>query len=407
MKRVALAMLITAGLVYLLATLFGGNHPAWGYVAAFAEAAMVGAMADWFAVVALFRHPLHLPIPHTAIIPANKQQIGNKLATFICDNFLSTPQVLAKIEEFDPAGRLALWLSQRENARHVGAVSVFGARYALDAFEDERVHTFLSRAATKGLGTVDLAGLCSDVLDTLTEGGRHQELLDEVLRQVATWIETESVQERITNAMAREVRALRWVKLDQVAARLATGKIVAAVASTISEVAGQADHPVRQHVDRYAREFIHRLKHDDALRERIMRWRADALAKPAFNRYLRSVWAQMLDWLRADLAREDSSIGRRIAAMASSLGKQLAEDARTRQWINEQITLGAPRAIERYREDIRRYIENRVEQWNTEEMTQELEHNIGRDLQFIRINGTLVGGLVGLGIHILTEFLRA
>jgi len=150
MKRVALGLLCGAALLYAVASALQAQHPAWGYVAAFSEAAMVGAIADWFAVVALFRHPLGLPIPHTAIIPSNKDRIGAKLAGFICNNFLGTEQVLAKLRGFDAAGRLAAWLARPESAGKLGEWGVLVARYALGAFDDARVRDFLGRIATAG-----------------------------------------------------------------------------------------------------------------------------------------------------------------------------------------------------------------------------------------------------------------
>jgi uncharacterized membrane-anchored protein YjiN (DUF445 family) len=406
MKRVALGLLCGAAVVYALATAMGGRHPAWGYVAAFAEAAMVGAIADWFAVVALFRHPLGLPIPHTAIIPENKARIGANLAGFICNNFLSTPQVLAKLEQFDPAGRLALWLAQPAHADRLGGIGVSAARYALGAFDDQRVRVFLGDAARAGLARLDFSQLAGQALDALTEGNRHQALLDDVLHQVAHWIDGEMVQERITEAIAREIKALRYVGLDQVAAKIATGKIVAAVARTIGELAAEPEHPLRQRFDAATRQLIERLQDDPQFRARGERIRSELLAHPALGRYLHGLWDELLAWLRDDLSQGDSAIGRRIADMAAALGAHLLADEPMRRWINEQVTAAAPVAIERYREDIRRYIEERVAQWNTEEMTRELERNIGRDLQFIRVNGTLVGGLVGLGIHVVTVALK-
>lgn len=406
MKRIALGLLGLAACVYALATAMEGRHAAWGYVAAFAEAAMVGAIADWFAVVALFRHPLGLPIPHTAIIPENKSRIGANLAGFICNNFLSTQQVLAKLEQFDPAGRLAQWLARPGNGQQLGRLGVTAARYGLSAFDDERVRAFLGHAAASGLAKVDLSSLAGQSLEALTEGGRHQALLDDVLQQVAGLVEGEAVQEHITEAIAREIKALRYVGLDQVAARLATRKVVSVVASTIGELAAQADHPLRLRFDAFTHEFIDRLQHDAAFHARGEKLRADLLAHPALGKYLHGLWDELLAWLHADLLRPESSIGARISALSQELGERLEADAAMRRWINEQITAAAPLAIERYREDIRRYIVERVDAWNTHEMTAELERNVGRDLQFIRINGTLVGGLVGLGIHAATQWLR-
>ena len=425
MKRIALALLCGAALLYALAAWRGGlpaAWPYWSYVAAFAEAAMVGAIADWFAVVALFRHPLGLPIPHTAIIPANKDRIGANLAGFICNNFLSTPQVLAKLDEFDTGRRLADWLAQPANASKVGGLAVTVARHGLTAFDDDRVRDFLGRAATAGLARIDFSVLAGQALDALTAGGRHQALLDDVLAQVAKLIEGDEIQERMTDAIAREIKTLRYVGLDQVAAKLATRKIVAALARTLNEIAAHphldtdadADacttpvgpHPLRLRFDRFMDDFIVRLKLDPEFRQRGEQMRAELMAHPALGNYLHGLWGELLAWLDTDLAHPRSTIALRIEQMASALGARLQADEAIRRWLNEQIVAAAPLAIERYREDIRLYIVERVNEWNVDEMTHELERNIGRDLQFIRINGTLVGGLVGLAIHAVTQWLR-
>ncbi|RZL61032.1 MAG: DUF445 domain-containing protein [Variovorax sp.] len=410
MKRIALGLLCGAALLYALASYFehsAGAHPAWGYLASFAEAAMVGAIADWFAVVALFRHPLGLPIPHTAIIPSNKDRIGANLANFICNNFLSTAQVLAKVRAFDAAGRIADWLARPASGEKLGDWGVAATRYALSAFDDERVRAFLGRAAAAGLARVDLSRFAGQTLDALTADGRHQALLDDVLEQVAKLLDGEEAQAHITEAIAREIKALRFVGLDQVAARAATRKIVSAVARTVGNLATEPEHPLRRRFDHFVDDFVLRLQHDPEFQARGEQMRAELMAHPALGDYLHGLWGELLAWLDEDLGRRDSTIRQRIAALASGLGAHLQADAGIRRWINEQVEAAAPLAIERYREDIRRYIVERVADWNADEMTTELERNIGRDLQFIRINGTLVGGLVGLAIHTLTQLLRA
>ena len=402
MKRVALGLLCGAAVLYGVAHALEARHPAWGYVAAFAEAAMVGAIADWFAVVALFRHPLGLPIPHTAILPTRKARLGRNLADFLCDNFLATPQVLAKVRSFDAAGRIAQWLAQPANAQQLGAHAVALVRLALGAFDDSRVRDFVARAAGAGLQRIDVAPLTGQVLGALTAEGRHQALLDDVLGQIAHLLDDEALQEQLTDSIAREVKALRFVGLDQVAARLATRKIVAAVAHTLAETAAQPGHPLRQRFDAFTGSFVERLQHDPAFIARGERWRDELLAHPALADYLQGLWGQVRDWLDADLAREDSAIRQRVTGLAAELGQRLQADEGMRNWLNEQILSAAPALIERWREDIRRYIEERVAAWDTDALVQEIESNIGRDLQFIRINGTLVGGLVGLAIHGVT-----
>lgn len=404
MKRVALALLAGAALLYALSVWGARAHPhaAWGWLGAGAEAAMVGAMADWFAVVALFRHPLGLPIPHTAILPARKARLGRNLADFICDNFLATPQVLAKLRSHDAAGRIAHWLAQPANAQQLGAQTVALVRLALGALDDARVRDFMARAAGAGLRQIDVAPLAGQLLDALTAQGRHQALLDDVLGRLADLLDDEALQEQLTESIAREVKALRYVGLDQVAARLATRKIVAAVARTLAETAAAPAHPLRARFDQFTAGFIERLQHDPEFIARGERWRDELLAHPTLTGYLQGLWGQLRDWLDADLAREDSAIRQRVALLAVELGRRLEADDAMRHWLNEQILSAAPALIERWREDGRRYIEERVAAWDTDALVREVERNIGRDLQFIRINGTLVGALVGVLIHGLT-----
>ena len=405
MKRIALALLALAALLYVVARALEPRHPAWGYAAAFAEAAMVGAMADWFAVVALFRHPLGLPIPHTAIIPANKSRIGENLAGFICHNFLGTEQVLRKLRAFDPAQRLASWLADPAHAAQVARHLVHAARYGLGAFDDERVRRFMHELVVARLERIDVAHVAGEVLDALTAGRRHQALLDEVLRQVALLLDNADIKARIAGVVADELKLLRYVGLDTIAGNLATEKILGGVGRVLAEMGEDAAHPLRLRFDEYMDRFVARLKDDPEFRARGERIKHDVLTQPALADYLHGLWSELLGWLHDDLARDESSIGARIAAAAHPLGTRLEADAAMRQRINDQIVGAAPQWIERYRDDIGRYIAGRVDEWNTGELTDELERNIGRDLQFVRINGTLVGGLVGLSIYVLTRWL--
>ncbi|WP_395139777.1 DUF445 domain-containing protein [Schlegelella aquatica] len=405
MKRLALGLLLAAAGVYGVATALEGRHPAWGYLAAFAEAAMVGAIADWFAVVALFRHPLGLPVPHTAIIPSNKQRIGENLANFIVANFLSTEQVLAKLREADPGLRLAQWLAEPTHAQRLAAHAARAAHYGLHAVDDERVREFLRATVLRRLEAVDVSRLAGELLDVLTADRRHQAVLDEVLRQLGRLLDDEALQARVAEKVAAEVRYLRYVGLDQVAGNLVTAKLVAGVGRLIAEMAEDPQHPIRLRFDDFMAGFVDKLKHDPDFRLKGEDLKRQVLGHPALSEYLQGLWGQLLAWLQDDLGRPDSRLAARLAGALQRLGDKLLADEAMRGWINQQLVEGAPPWIERYREDIRRYIVGRVETWNTDEMTRELERNIGRDLQFVRINGTLVGGTVGLIIHALTQWL--
>ena len=404
MRAVAFALLLGAGLLYVVASALRARHPAWGYAAAFGEAAMIGAIADWFAVVALFRRPLGLPIPHTAVIPSNKDRIGANLANFICANFLATPQVLDKIQRFGPAARLAGWLSEprhaEQAAQHLGAA----LRYVLTSLDDRRVRRFIGNAVLGQLDRLDGAVLASRLLDAMTTRGHHQTLLDALLRKLAQVLDDASVKERVAEVVASEVQYLRVLGLDRVAGRYATQKMVAGVVRLVGEMADDPAHPLRLEFDRFVLGLVDRLRDDPLLRERAAQVQRELLATPALARQLRGLWSDAVAWARADLAASQSVLRERVVAALLQVGTTLRQDAAMQGWIDEQLLAAAPHWIERYRDDIRRYIVARVADWNADEMTRELERNIGRDLQFIRINGTLVGGLVGLAIHAVTHW---
>jgi len=406
MKAIALGLLAGAAVVYVIASLQHARHPAWGYVAAFAEAAMVGAIADWFAVVALFRHPLGLPIPHTAIIPSNKDRIGENLATFICANFLSNEQVLEKLERFDAAGRLARWLADPRHADQVATHLSAALRYGLGVLDDERVRAFFRSTVVTRLEQVDVSRLTGQLLDVLTADNRHQQLLDGMLQQLARMLDDETIKAAVAEVVATEVKYLRFVGLDNVAGRYATEKMVSGVVKLAGDMGADPQHPLRVRFDEFVASFIGRLKDDPAVRLKGEAIKQELLAHPALSHYLHGLWSEMIAWIQRDLDEDASAIRSQVVHGTRSVGEKLLADPAMQSWINEQIRIAAPRWIERYREDIRLYIIARVGDWNAAEMTQELERNIGRDLQFIRINGTLVGGLVGLAIYAATQFAR-
>jgi len=221
--------------------------------------------------------------------------------------------------------------------------------------------------------------------------------------QLARLLGQDSLQDRITEAIAREVKALKVLGLDQVAARLATRKVVVIVARTIIEMADDPQHELRLRFDELVEGFTQRLLHDEALHQRGERLKNTLLDNPVLAQYVGELWAELLGWLRSDLGREGSSLRRRITQAARTLGERLADNAEIRAWINAELLRAAPALIKRYREDIRHHIVARVAAWDAREMTDELERHIGRDLQFIRINGTIVGSLAGIVIHALVD----
>jgi uncharacterized membrane-anchored protein YjiN (DUF445 family) len=406
MKWLATGLLALAGVVYVAARALEPRYPWLFYVSVTAEASMVGAIADWFAVTALFHHPLGLRfIPHTAIIPRNKQRIASGLSQFIQSNFLTSAAVLQRIREFQPARTLYGWLLRAENAEAVATYATRLTAYGLNAFDDERVRTFLQQAIARRLAAADVAGAAAQLLDVLTENRRHYELLDAALRALDEVLARAETQAYLAGEVAKSAPLLKWLsdifqlKLDERAAL----KIVQLAVEKVKEVREHEDHELRKRFDAYVGDFIRRLKNDEALRERVHRLRDEALASPALARYLGGLWDELRAWLAAEHDRRPASLHQRLTGMLEALGRGLRADRELQGWLDEQILKGAALLVEEHRAKIGRFIEDQIMSWQEEKLVAELERHIGPDLQYIRINGTLVGGLAGLLIAILTQ----
>jgi uncharacterized membrane-anchored protein YjiN (DUF445 family) len=408
MRFWATALLGAAALLYLLSHRYQAAHPVFPYLAALGEAAVIGALADWFAVVALFRHPLGMRfLPHTAVLPKNKARIARGIAEFIQQNFLSAPSIVQKIAEFGPADKLRQWLLRPDNAHWIAVRLTRLARFALEALDDERVQRFLQAAVSERLRRADLSGLAAQLLQVLTANGRHHVLLDEALRLFEQALAEPEARATLARAVVAESALVAMAKrlgfdLDDTIAL----KIVNGAARVIGEIRADAQHPLRQRFDQFAAGFIERLKSEPETRRKVEALRDELLANPALIGTVGALWREFRDWLGRDLDQPDSRVQSAIAQLAASVGRQLDTDPGIRGWIDDQILKAIPPLVEENRAAIGRFIEDRINEWHEERFVAEIEREIGRDLQFIRINGTIVGGLAGLAIHSLTQIAR-
>jgi uncharacterized membrane-anchored protein YjiN (DUF445 family) len=374
---------------------------------------MVGALADWFAVTALFRHPLGLPFPHTAIIPRSRAALGRRLSSFIVSHFLTTTAVLDRIREFNPAQRLSTALVAPQYAAALSGYALRAARFMLDAVDDERVRHYLQATVTNRLLEIDVAELSGKLLGVLTERGRHQALLDAVLKQLGAMLDREEIRARIIDVIANELDALRYkwlarvgIQLDEILGRFSADKLVAAVHRLLEEINADPDHSVRREFDVQVATFVARLESDPAYRLRLERLRDEVLARPELAAYLHQLWTDLKGWIVRDLGAADSVLGARLNSMWVRLGTRLAADADMQAWINERVDAAATRFVEDYRGKLVEFIERQIAAWDDRYMVEQVELNIGRDLQYIRFSGTLVGGSVGLLIYAITELVR-
>ena len=403
------AALLVAALAGLGLAVSQGGRGAWGWVEAFCEASAVGAVADWFAVVALFRRPLGLPLPHTAIIPRSKDRVADGLAHFVRDHFLDPGMLVARLGVFDPARRLGDWLADPARVQDwVGE----GRRWALKAvglFDDGRMRRATLELVVAQARRWNSATTAAEVLTLLTQGGRHHELLDAGLEKIGGFLAEDEVKARVSELMVRHARkewpkVIGMVELVTPVARMADGlaaKLSASVLGELRDVLAQPDHPVRRRYDAWLAEFVERLRHDESLVAAFERVKERALDDPAVLEYAGSVWNDIKRLLQDDLADEHSALAEHVAQALRDVGDRLRDDDSLRASLNEHLMSAAGQLAANLRAGVTTHIAHTIKDWDDRQLVDELELSVGRDLQFIRINGTVVGGIAGLALHAL------
>ena len=408
------AALLGAALAGLGLAVWQGGEGGWGWLEAFCEASAVGAIADWFAVVALFRRPLGLPLPHTAIIPRSKERVADGLAHFVRDHFLDPQALVVRLGVFDPARRLGDWLADPARAHEWVAE---GRRWALKAvglFDDDRMRRATLALVVAQARRWNSAATAAEVLTMLTQGGRQHELLDAGLEKIGGFLAEDEVKARVSELMVRHARkewpkVIGMVELVTPVARMADGladKLAASVLGELRDVLAQPDHPVRQRYDRWLAEFIERLRHDEGLVAAFERVKERAITDPAVLEYAASVWNDIKALLQADLADEHSTLGDHVAQAMRDVGDRLRDDESLRASLNEHLMSAAGQLAASLRAGVTTHIAQTIKDWDDRQLVDELELSVGRDLQFIRINGTVVGGIAGLALHALRLFLH-
>ena len=398
MQRRATGLLVAAAGTFVVAGLYQGRVPALGYVRAFAEAAMVGGLADWFAVTALFRHPLGLKIPHTAIVPTRKDRIGRSLGRFVQQNFLSREVIARKLAAARPGERAARWLADPAHARSVARQVASALHGGASVLKDDDVQAVVTRTIVARAERIQVAPLLGRVLALLTADGRHQELFDQALRIAARFLdENEAI---IRDRIAAE--APWWVPgavEDKIHDRVVSG-----VERTLEQVSADPTHPLRARFDDAVQTLVEKLRTSPETIARAEAIKHDVLAHPAVREYAGSLWTD----LKAALARYaeggDDAAPAAVERGLVSLGEAVLRDPALTAKVDGFITDAVLAIVEQYRSEVSALIETTVAAWDPNETSRRIEVQIGRDLQFIRINGTLVGGLVGLALYAVGKF---
>ena len=396
MRTIATMLLVLMAAIYVAMRRAPATWVWAPYLSAFAEAGMVGACADWFAVVALFRRPLGLPIPHTAVVPENKRRIGAAMGRFITNNFLSPRVAIARLASVDFVGLAARWLEDERNARAVAEAAGRAIPYALDLVPKAQIDEWVAFAARRGIEAVPAAPLASRGLSILWARGAGQTLLDQGL----DFVETTLARHKAT--IVRHVAQKTWRWIPKWVDDMIAAKVVNGLTETLREMR-DPDHPWREQANALVEKLIDDLAHDPEMRAQGEALKQDILANPVFAEQARTLWEELETALRDGLPRRREAIVQWLVASAGALGRWLEEDAPRRARINRRLRLLALRTVLPRRAEIGGYIAAVVDNWDTATLVNRLELQVGKDLQYIRINGTLVGGLVGLVIFTLSR----
>ena len=399
MRRTASGLIVLMAALFLWSGRYLDVHPAWGYLHAFAEAAMVGGLADWFAVTALFRRPLGLPIPHTAIIPENKDRIADTMAGFLRDNFLTPAVVGRRMGSMNLAQAVGSYLADpratQDSRIRAGAGEL--AVEVLESLDPERLGTQVRTGLKTQLAKLEVAPLLGGMLEAMIADGRHRPLIDKIIRWAGLVLEdNETLVRDMVHKRANAV--LRFTGLDE---RLANS-VLDGLYKLLAEVLVDPDHPLRSKIEEGLQDLAHGLREDPELRERIERMKQELLENPAIGDWWQGVWERLRANLIESIRSSNGSTGHDyIGETLGELGAALRDDERLQRQVNRFARRTAVGVATRYGDQIVRLVSETVKRWDAQTITDRVESAVGRDLQFIRINGTLVGGLVGMTIHTL------
>ena len=399
MKSVAGALLLAAAAVFVVCLLVGDGHGAWGYLLAGSEAAMVGGLADWFAVTALFRHPLRIPIPHTAIIPRKKDQIGASLGEFVQRYLITGDVVSERIAAANVPGKVGTWLADPAHASRVAGDFTAALSAGAEWLDEDELRTAIADFAEARLEEVQAAPVLARLVEVAVEGGHHQVALTSALRSLGNYLDENRVSLRGRLSEESPTWVPEWVD-DKVFKRLFSG-----FRQFIDEVAADPEHELRESFDIKLRAYAYALRNDPVAAARAEEIKAQILEHPALRAWTTSLWSGVRQAF--DRAADDPSKAMQsaVASVVMRIGTSLRDDDVLGQRLTGWLQKAALRLFGRYGDDLGRLIASTVERWDANETGRRLELQVGRDLQFIRINGTVVGAVVGLLLHAVAQLL--
>jgi uncharacterized membrane-anchored protein YjiN (DUF445 family) len=393
MRRIATGLLVVMTLIFIGATILERDHDWATWVRVTAEASMIGALADWFAVVALFRHPLGIPIPHTAIIPKRKDQIGRALGTFVQESFLTRENVVERVRAAALADRFGAWLEDPANVAKVGHQVTEGLAAIAASLDDEQLGAAIADTVRERLDALQFAPMASRALAAATADGRHQELVDAFMPEVSRAIEENRAEllEAVTQSSPWWVpRAVDEAVLD---------RAITVAHRFITDVGRRRDHPLRGRIDELTAELVVRLRDDPVLIAKGEEVKSEILANEAVQSYLTGLWDGTKRSILDQAEDPDSALRRRVESSIAGIGRSLRTEPELRARVEDWMERIVGELVDRFQDEFSELVRTTVDRWDAAETGEQLEMLLGRDLQFIRINGTVVGGIAGLLIY--------
>jgi uncharacterized membrane-anchored protein YjiN (DUF445 family) len=394
MRLSATALLVLMCVIFVIASAKSHEHWAWGYVRAFSEAAMVGGLADWFAVTAIFRRPFGLPIPHTAIIARSKDRIAGTVGNFIADNLLAPANVAIRLQRQDITAALARQIIEPAQARRLADSVVKAIPAVLDTFDEAAITDFLRKQSAALAADGRASSGAGALLDILTEQGRHQPLVEAALEEAWRAL---AANEAVIRSKVRDKTSFLWrlISVDSKAA----DAMIGALDSLLRDAIADPHHPARQKITSMLENLADDLRSSPEMRAKVERLTEEMLAHPAVGDFLSGAWGSFKDALRAQALNPGSNLQGVVAGAFIRMGEDLLADDVTREALNVRLRLLCTALAERHGRDVSLLATETIKSWDAQTIVSKLEQNVGRDLQYIRISGTIIGGLVGLLIH--------
>ncbi len=395
-KFLATLVLILCFLVMVGAKALAAHWPALSFVAAFAEAATIGGIADWYAVVALFKKPLGLPIPHTAIIPANQERIGDNLGVFLERNFLSKNIIEERLRSIDFTKIITDYLSDREKSHELASFIAHLMPRILAAVEDTGFKDFAAKKAARRLEKVDLNPLMAKVIDSFVKDGRYQRIFDDIIVALNGLLADEAALKTIQKQVAQELPTLLYIfQADS----LILKRIVKATGALLDDVKNDKDHELRAEFEEFFLGYVEKMKKSKRFAARAERFRHDVLNNPEFVGIVDQLWSSLEAYVKKDTSSEDSVLIREMTQMFVEFARQLGKEKVLQAQIDAALAEAVSAFVDERKGAVSAFVSAEVKSWDFRQLVTLIEANVGKDLQYIRFNGMLIGGLVGLILH--------